>query len=111
MGSTFSRTSPLMGPLSSSDEALLIEHFDVADVPNIALACFHSLMTSGVLVAAGVYLGRTGIMSREVTRGVAELTLRVTMPCLLFTRVVAAMDLELIMYAWPMCRSTSVFPR
>jgi len=55
-------------------------------------------MTSAVLVAcsrlAGVYMGRTGIMSREVTRGVSELTLRVTMPSLLFTRVVAAILLR-----------------
>jgi len=84
------------------DEQGLLEPFRVDRIPSIALAAFHSLVTSGVLVAAGIYLGRAGVMSREVTRGVAELTLRVTMPCLLFTRVIAAMDLELIAFAYPM---------
>mmetsp|Transcript_41027 Transcript_41027/g.99460 ORF Transcript_41027/g.99460 Transcript_41027/m.99460 type:complete len:443 (-) Transcript_41027:151-1479(-) len=41
-------------------------------------------------------------MGKEVTRGVAELTLRVTMPCLLFTRVVPAINYDLMSYAWPM---------
>ena len=80
-------------PPSHPHYGLLISHFDPDDVPRLLLACFRSMTTSAVLVASGVYLGRIGIMSREVTRGVAELTLRVTMPCLLFTRVVAAMDL------------------
>ena len=88
--------------LGRTEDALLLEHFDPQDLPNIALACLHSLMTSAVLVASGVYLGRTGIMNREVTRGVSELTLRVTMPCLLFTRVVAAMDMERLALAFPM---------
>ena len=41
-------------------------------------------------------------MGREVTKGVAELTLRVTMPSLLFTRVLPAIDYELMSFAWPM---------
>jgi len=75
-------------------------------VPSNALgiigASFCSLLSAATVGAVGVYLGRSRIITREVSKGIATLTLRATMPCLLFTRLLPAMQWTVVSYAWPM---------
>lgn len=54
------RNQPSMVP---GREELL--SFDPSVIPQIGLACLHSVLTSCVLVVAGMYLGWAGVMSRE----------------------------------------------
>ena len=41
-------------------------------------------------------------MTKEVTRGVAALQMRICMPCLLFARILPAVSPRLLRTAWPM---------
>jgi len=47
-------------------------------------------------------MARAGLMTKEVTRGVAALQMRICMPCLLFARILPAVSPRLLRTAWPM---------
>ena len=47
-------------------------------------------------------MGRAGHISKAGTRVLSVLSMRVTIPCMLFSRVVPQVSWELLLEAWPM---------
>ena len=68
----------------------------------IALAAGRSVGQAAVLTGAGVYMGRAGHISKAGTKVLSVLSMRVTIPCMLFSRVVPQVSWELLLEAWPM---------
>ena len=71
-------------------------------VHEIGLASIRSVLHAGTLAAAGIYMGRTGVMTKEVTKAMSSLSMKVTIPALLFTSVLPAVNIPLLYRVWPM---------
>ena len=68
----------------------------------VAVASIKSILQAGVLASAGLYLGRTGIMTKEGAKLLSSMSMKITIPCLLFSRVLPSVDIPLLTAAWPM---------
>jgi len=78
-------------------------------VGSIVLATFESLLQAVVVAFAGFFLARRGIMGKEGAKLLSALTMKVTLPCLLFSQVLPAIDLHLLARAWPFLLLPIVF--
>ena len=68
----------------------------------IVLASVRSVLHAGVLAGAGIYMGRKGVMTKDVTKALSTLSMSVTIPALLFTSVLPAVNIPLLYRVWPM---------
>ncbi len=86
-----------MSPEGSDDTADLWSAVHV-----VLLTSVRSVLHAGVLAASGIYMGRVGVMTKEATKALSTISMRVTIPCLLFTSVLPAVNLPLLARIWPM---------
>jgi predicted permease len=68
----------------------------------IALASIKAILQAMTLAAAGFYLGRKGVMTKEGAKLISAISARVAIPTLYFTRVLPSVDLQLVGAVWPM---------
>ncbi|MFP4198124.1 MAG: AEC family transporter, partial [Halanaerobium sp.] len=54
------------------------------------------LLLMGVLIALGFYLNRSGKINESAEKGIAELTIDIAFPALIFTNIVRDFDLEML---------------
>ncbi|MFW5687274.1 MAG: AEC family transporter [Halanaerobium sp.] len=54
------------------------------------------LLLMGVLIALGFYLNRSGKIKQAAEKGIAELTIDIAFPALIFTNIVRDFDLEML---------------
>ncbi|MFW5979487.1 MAG: AEC family transporter [Halanaerobium sp.] len=54
------------------------------------------LLLMGVLIALGFYLNRSGKINEAAEKGIAELTIDIAFPALIFTNIVRDFDLEML---------------
>ena len=62
----------------------------------VALASLRSIIQAATLAGAGLYLGRKGIMTKPGAKLLSTMSMKVTIPCLLFSRVLPSVNLDLI---------------
>ena len=51
-------------------------------------SCLHSIGTAAVMAGAGLMLSKRGLLSPAVSKGLAKISMNLTIPCLLFSTVV-----------------------
>lgn len=68
----------------------------------VALASLRSIIQAATIAAGGLYLGKKGIMTKPGAKLLSTMSMKVTIPCLLFSRVLPSVDLKLISAVWPM---------
>lgn len=68
----------------------------------ITLASIQSILQAAATAGAGVILGARGMLKPEMTKGLALISTKVAIPCLLFTKMLRTVRLELVAHAWPM---------
>jgi predicted permease len=78
-------------------------------LPVVVLTAVRSVLHAGTLAAAGVFMGRTGFMTKEATKAMSTLSMRVTIPALLFTSVLPSVNLKLLYRVWPMLLLPTVY--
>ncbi len=69
---------------------------------HVTIAIFRAFLTAVTLAAAGAYLVRRGVVNKDVTRSLAQITMQVSFPALFFTRVAARINFTLLASAWVM---------
>lgn len=55
---------------------------------NILVTCLRAVGTLAVLAFGGVYLQKKGLMTPQMSKGLSELSMRLTIPCLLFSTAI-----------------------
>jgi hypothetical protein len=73
-----------------------------AFIASIGLAALRAILQAITVAAAGFYLGRRGVMTKAGAKLVSAVSMRVAIPCLLFSRVLPSVDLKLVAAVWPM---------
>ncbi|KAL1514512.1 hypothetical protein AB1Y20_003611 [Prymnesium parvum] len=73
-----------------------------ADALQLAVASLKSVLEALTLAAAGLYLGHSGVMTQSGAKLLSALSVKVTIPCLLFSRVLASVDYSVVVSVWPM---------
>lgn len=71
-------------------------------VLQIFLASVKSVGTAAVLALPGVILARKGVISRDVSRGLSQVSMQITIPCLLFSSVVPNVSVSVLRECWPL---------
>jgi len=51
-------------------------------------SCLHSMGTAAVMAGAGLLLSKKGLLNAAVSKGLARISLNLTIPCLLFSTIV-----------------------
>jgi len=86
---------------------------DAADVwaaiQVVLVTSVRSVLHAGTLAASGVYMGKTGVMTKEATKAMSTVSMRVTIPALLFSSVLPAVNLPLLSRIWPMLLLPAVY--
>ncbi|KAL1507342.1 hypothetical protein AB1Y20_008188 [Prymnesium parvum] len=75
----------------------------------IATAALGSVLQAAVLASAGLYLGRKGFMTKAGAKLISTVSMKITIPCLLFSSVLPSVNLELVGAVWPMLLLPFVF--
>jgi hypothetical protein len=70
-------------------------------VQQVGIAAIRSVAQAATLAMVGVYMGKTGVMTREVTKALSTLSMQITVPALLFSNALQT-DLSMLVRAWPM---------
>jgi predicted permease len=78
-------------------------------VGQIALASLQAILEAMVLAAAGFYLGKRGLMTKEGSKLISAVSMRVAIPCLMFSSVLPSVDAALVAAVWPMLFLPAVF--
>mmetsp|Transcript_24469 Transcript_24469/g.39172 ORF Transcript_24469/g.39172 Transcript_24469/m.39172 type:complete len:479 (-) Transcript_24469:477-1913(-) len=55
---------------------------------NILVTCLRAVGTLAVLAGGGIYLQKIGLMTPQMSKGMSELSMRLTIPCLLFSTAI-----------------------
>ena len=69
---------------------------------SIALASLRAILQAMTLAAAGFYLGRRKVIPKTGAKLISAISMRVAIPCLLFSRVLPRVNIELVASVWPM---------
>lgn len=93
--------SPSAPPPSAPESTL--------DTGSIALAALGSVGQAAVLASAGFYLGRKGLVTKEGSKLISTISMKVTIPCLLFSSVLPSVNLSLVGAVWPMLLLPCIF--
>ena len=94
-----SSVSPYVTGDGNSTGASLITPDLVGD---IALATFKAILQAMTIASAGFYLGKRGVMQKAGTKLISAVSMRVAIPCLLFSRALPAVNADLVASVWPM---------
>ena len=78
-------------------------------VSHIALAALQSILQALTVASAGFYLGKRGLMTKDGAKMISVVTMRVAIPCLLFSRILPSVNLELVAAVWPMLFMPIIF--
>lgn len=74
--------------------------------PRVVLRLFGAALcsvgTATVLALPGVLLAHSGVVTREVSRGLSQISMQITIPCLLFSTVAQGADKAMILSSWPL---------
>ena len=68
----------------------------------IIFAALRAILQAMTLASAGFYLGKRGVIPKSGAKLISAVSMRVAIPCLLFSRVLPAVDVELVISVWPM---------
>lgn len=71
-------------------------------VGSITLAALRAILQAMTIATAGFYLGRRGIMPKSGAKLISAVSMRVAIPCLLFSRVLPSVNVDLVASVWPM---------
>ena len=75
----------------------------------IFVASLRAVGCAATLAAAGLVMARRGYMTPSVSRGLSHLSVKLLIPCLLFSSVVPGISFELLSYAWPLLLLPGVY--
>jgi predicted permease len=78
-------------------------------VAQSTLASAQAIFEGVLLAGAGFYLGRQGIMTKEGARLISTVSMRMAIPCLLFSNVLPRSDINLVIAVWPMLFMPIIF--
>jgi hypothetical protein len=54
----------------------------------VLLACTQSIGTAATMAGSGFYLARAGLLTPQTAKGLAKISMNLTIPCLLFSTIV-----------------------
>ena len=78
-------------------------------VGKICLAALTSILQAAVLAGVGLYLGRAKILTEQGTKMLSTMSMKVLIPCMLFSRIMPSVDLTTVSNAWPMLALPAVY--
>ena len=71
-------------------------------VPLIMAAVVQSILQAGVTAGPGIVLGRSGVLTAPMIKGLAIVATKVAVPSLLFAKMLSSVTFGLLTHAWPM---------
>jgi len=77
-------------------------HLTGALFGELVLESVRSIATIASLALIGLVLERNGWLGKDAKKFLGNLSMNVTIPCLLFSQAVTSIELDLLAFAWPM---------
>ena len=71
-------------------------------VTGIFVASLRAVGCAATLASAGFWLARQGVMTPALSKGLSTLSVKLAIPCLLFSSVVPGVSAKMLSYAWPL---------
>jgi len=71
-------------------------------IGTICLVSLRSIATVCALAAIGLVLARNGWLPKDAKKFLSRLSMNITIPALLFSQAVTAVEFDLLAFAWPM---------
>ena len=75
---------------------------DTHVVFGIFVASLRAVGCATTLASAGLWLARQGVMTPALSKGLSQLSVKLAIPCLLFSSVVPGVSSHVLSYAWPL---------
>ena len=75
---------------------------DTHVVFGIFVASLRAVGCATTLASAGLWLARQGVMTPALSKGLSQLSVKLAIPCLLFSSVVPGVSWHVLSYAWPL---------
>ena len=71
-------------------------------VLGIFVASLRAVGCATTLASAGLWLARQGMMTPALSKGLSQLSVKLAIPCLLFSSVVPGVSPHVLSYGWPL---------
>ena len=75
----------------------------------ILTASLRAVGCAATLAAAGFAMARLRLMTPSVSKGLSHLSVKLLIPCLLFSSVVPGANSQLLSYSWPLLLLPAVY--
>ena len=82
---------------------------DTSAIFAIFIASLRAVSCAGAIVVAGLWMARRGVLTRGLSKGLSQFSVKLAIPCLLFTSVVPGVSPSLLAYGWPLLLLPAVY--